>query len=107
MGEWFVAKATGTIDTIFWFALGSVGATDSTLYVRVDNSRIGPNYGPGVRPGPWDPPCQNWGYFVNTNDQDQGIAAFPDDATPPNTNAWTSTIAAGPPTLPPTIRNIW
>src|SRR5436309_16114345 len=31
MGEWFVAKATGSIDTVFWEALGSVGALDSTL----------------------------------------------------------------------------
>jgi hypothetical protein len=48
MGEWFVAKATGTIDTIFWEMLGSVGAKDSTAYVRIHNSRIGPDYGPGV-----------------------------------------------------------
>jgi hypothetical protein len=42
MGEWFVSKVTGTIETLFWEVLGSVGALDSTIYVRIHNSRIGP-----------------------------------------------------------------
>ena len=104
MGEWFVAKATGTIDTIYWESLGSVGAKDSLLYVRVHNSNIGPTYGPGVRPGPYQPPCQNWGYWVNTNDLDQGVAAFIDDATD---TTWHSTIASGPATGPPFSNVIW
>jgi hypothetical protein len=104
MGEWFVAKATGTIDTLFWETLGSVGALDSTLYLRIFNSRIGPTYGPGVRPGLYGPPCQNWGYYVNTNDHDQGIAAFKEDATD---TTWHSTIAGSvPPTLPPFLNVI-
>jgi len=107
MGEWFVAKASGTIDTIFWQVYGDVGAKDSTIYVRVHNSRIGPDYGPGVRPGPYAPPCQNWGYFINTNDQDQGVAAFPEDATPPDTTTWTSTVNSGPPTKWPFLNSIW
>ena len=107
LGEWFVAKATGTIDTIFWLGGTSIGALDSTIYLRIHNSRIGPDYGPGVRPGPYKPPCQNWGYFINTNDFDQGVAAFPEDATPPDTTTWTSTIAEGPPTKWPFLNSIW
>ncbi len=109
MGEWFVAKATGTIDAIFWEVLGEVGAKDSTVYIRIHNSRIGPGYGPGVYndSSNWGPPCQNWGYFLSTNDQDQGVAAFPDDATPIGNSTWTSTVAKGPPTLPPFTESIW
>src|SRR5262245_3075699 len=31
MGMWFVAKATGTIDTLFWNTLSTIGALDSQL----------------------------------------------------------------------------
>jgi hypothetical protein len=104
MGEWFVAKASGSIDTIFWEALGSVGAEDSTLYVRINTSAIGPTYGPGIYP--YRPPCQSWGYFINTNDLDQGIAAFTDDATD---TTWHSTInpVNGPSTRPPFGKTLW
>jgi len=109
MGEWFVSKATGTIDTLFWEVLGSVGAQDSTVYVRIHNSRIGPTYGPGIYndSSNWKPPCQNWGYFINTNDLDQGVAGFPEDATPPGASTWTSTIASGPVTKPPFTETLW
>lgn len=89
MGQWFVAKAVGTIDTIFWRNRASIGAYDSTIYIRVHRSIIGPDFGPGVRPGPYNPPCQNWGYWNNTNDLDMGVAAFREDATDTN---WISTI---------------
>jgi len=101
LGQWYVAKATGTIDSLFWDSNGNVGAAvmDSTVNVRIHHSVIGPNYGPGIRPGLFDPPCQNWGYWVNLNDQDQGVAAFPEDANP-FPGPFHSTIAhgtAGPP----------
>ena len=98
LGQWYVAKATGTIDTIFWDALG-VGALDSELIISIHQSNIGPTYGPGIRPGPFDPPCQNWGYWIDVTDNDQGIAAFPEDARPYN-GTFQSTITngtAGPP----------
>ncbi len=98
LGQWYVAKATGTIDSIYWDALG-VGALDSEILIRIHQSVIGPTYGPGVRPGPFDPPCQNWGYWINTGDLDQGVAAFPEDANP-YPGPFHSTIAhgtAGPP----------
>ncbi|MBI4547079.1 MAG: hypothetical protein HY707_03805, partial [Ignavibacteriae bacterium] len=105
MGEWFVAPAAGTIDTVFWFSLGSVGALDSLLYVRIHNSAIGPDSGPGVRPGPFNPPCANWGYWVNTNDLDQGVAAFPEEATDSN---WVSTYLPSTATsFPPFHNEIW
>ncbi len=98
LGQWYVAQAAGTIDTIFWTA-ADVGALDSELIISIHQSNIGLTYGPGIRPGPFDPPCQNWGYWIDTADADQGIAAFPEDAHPyPGT--FHSTIAngtAGPP----------
>ena len=98
------SKRTGTIDSVYWDALG-VGASDSIVKVRIHQSVIGPNYGPGVRPGPFDPPCQNWGYWIDTTDADQGIAAFPEDAKPfPGT--FHSTIANGTAT-PPVGASIW
>ena len=81
LGEWFVAPASGTIDSIFWFNRALIGAYDSTVYLRVHRSNIGPAYGPGARPGPFNPPCQNWGYWENLNDLDQHVAAFIEDAT--------------------------
>ncbi|HMD13913.1 MAG TPA: hypothetical protein VKI62_04760, partial [Bacteroidota bacterium] len=89
---------TGTIDTIFWEAT-DVGALDSTLSIYIRQSNIGPTYGPGIRPGPFDPPCQNWGYWIDISDSDQGIGAFPEDANP-YPGSFQSTIAhgtAGPP----------
>ena len=98
MAQWFVAKASGTIDTIFWRNLGSVGALDSILYLRIMESKIGPDYGPGIRPGPYNPPCASWGYWRNTNDLDQGIAPFADMATD---TTWVSTYNGPTPSLPP------
>lgn len=108
LGEWFVAKASGTIDTIFWRNRAAIGAYDSTIFLRVHRSVIGPDYGPGVRPGPFNPPCQNWGYWTNTNDLDQGIAAFVEEGTPANDSSWVSTInGSSVPSLPPFSKELW
>ena len=100
-GQWFMAPATGTIDTIFWHAGPFVGALDSEVIIRVHRSLIGPNYGPGDRPGPFNPPCQNWGYWINTNDADQGVSAFPEQATD---TAWVSTYKTHDPGPQPVTR---
>lgn len=105
LGQWFVAKATGTIDTLFWFGGEVNTALDSTVRVRIHNSIIGPDFGPGIRPGPYNPPCQNWGYWTNTNDLDQGVAAFIEEATD---TTWTSTINHSPePSRAPFANEIW
>ncbi|HLB00684.1 MAG TPA: hypothetical protein VJO14_04795, partial [Bacteroidota bacterium] len=104
IGQWFVAKATGTIDTVFWYMPGEINTYDSTLYSRIQQSNIGPDYGPGVRPGPYDPPCQSWGYWINTNDPDQGVAAFIEEATD---TTWVSTINGPVPSVPPFNPEIW
>ncbi len=104
MGEWFLAKASGTIDTLFWEVLSDVGALDSTVFVRVHESNIGPSAGPGIRPGPYNPPCQNWGYWVNTADLDQGVAAFPEDATD---TTWHSTYNGPINSFPPFGNSLW
>ncbi len=106
MGQWFVAPASGTIDTVFWDC-GAVNnpANDSILKLRIHNSVIGPAYGPGIRPGPFDPPCQNWGYWADNTDNDQGVAAFPEDANP-FPGPFHSTIAHGT-AGPPFANEIW
>src|SRR5713101_2407592 len=90
MGEWFIAPASGTIDTIFWEALGSVGALDSLVSVRIFKSNIYPGRGPGFRP--YRPPCGPWGYYPSVYDSDQGITPFKDEATD---TQWVSTTRPG------------
>ncbi|MBI4810206.1 MAG: hypothetical protein HY800_01935 [Ignavibacteriales bacterium] len=103
MGQWFVAKASGTIDTVFWYNNWSeIGAKDSLVYVRIHESFIGPNYGPGIRPGPFPPPCQSWGYWKTTNDADNGVGAFIDDLSPTEDTTWYSTIRDTNNSLPDT-----
>ncbi len=86
MAMWFVAPYTGHIDTIFWSG-GTNNGLDSEVVIRVHKSNIGPHSGPGFDfPGP----CTNWGYYPNTNDGDQGIGAYPDEATGP----WVSTVGS-------------
>jgi len=109
MGMWFIAQASGTIDTLFWDIPtdqpnATIGALDSTVYVRVHESNIGPDLGPGVRPGPYNPPCQNWGYWTNTNDLDQKVAAFPEDATD---TTWHSTYNGPVNSFPPFGNGLW
>ncbi len=66
-----------------------------------------------------------WGFFTSTNDLDGqannpgyfpglgigGVAAFPGDATPPDTTAWVSTMHLqyphAPASFPPTAEEIW
>jgi len=106
MGQWYVAPAPGTIDSIF-FQVGNAGdmLSDSTVFVRVHSSAIGRNFGPGIRPGPYNPPCQPWGYWTNTNDPDMGVTAFPEDATDTN---WISTYpGSGISSVPPVGEIRW
>ncbi|MBI4810775.1 MAG: hypothetical protein HY800_04920, partial [Ignavibacteriales bacterium] len=73
MGQWYVAKASGTIDTFYFYAYNLVGAKDSILWLRIHESNIGPSYGPGIGAYAAYPPCQNWGYWKTTNDADNGV----------------------------------
>jgi len=59
IGQWFEAKASGTIDTVFWYNGWSyVGAKDSMVFLRIHESRVGYHFGPGVPPYP--AACQFW-----------------------------------------------
>ncbi len=106
-GEWFVMPADGTLDTLYFLTGDQVGPSplqwpgtmDSTVIFRILESNITPTQGPGVRPGPYHPPCASWGYFVSTNDPESGIAPFVEDATPPDSTSWVPT------NLPPSGRD--
>ncbi|MGA2625303.1 MAG: hypothetical protein ABSF91_15730 [Bacteroidota bacterium] len=132
-GEWFTVPTDGVIDTFYTYHPGgSQGMNaDSSLTLRMMASRIyngsGPGFGPfaAYLPGPADPTLGNnprcWGYFTNTNDLEGqaynisppvgGVAAFPGDATPPDTTAWVSTLQRqfpdAPVTFPPTGYEVW
>ncbi len=109
MAEWFEAPSSGSIDTIFWVQ-NAVCAADSTLFVRIFHSSVYTGHGPG-----WDgypaphgaPEVTCWGYYINSNDQENGIAAFPEDSTGP----WVSTIDSfrysPQPSFPPTGASLW
>ncbi len=104
VGQWFVMPVTGTIDALYWEMLGTIEAFDSTIYISIHRSRIGPNYGPGANgSNPFRAPCQQWGYYMNTDDPIGSISPFIDQATDTN---WVSTITSslyGDSTQSPTI----
>ncbi len=104
LGQWYVAHFTGTIDTLFFATGGVIDAFDSTVYVRIFRSNITPSAGPGIRPGPYNPPCQPWGYYLNSNDLDRGITPFKDEATDTN---WVSTYNGTTPSFDPLGEEIW
>ena len=87
LGMWFIAQAEGTLDTLYWY-MNDIGNSDSTLSIRIFKSNIYHGQGPGFSPYP--PPCLNWGYYIDTNDLDNGITPFRDMATDPQ---WISTAA--------------
>ncbi|MDI6765589.1 MAG: hypothetical protein QME52_02005 [Bacteroidota bacterium] len=96
IATWFIAPASGYIDTIFC-SVGDVNGVDTLLMKCVAQiSRIGPNLGPGISPYP--PPPQNWGHFINTHDSYSGIGAFWWEATD---TTWYSTVSGSVPSIPP------
>ncbi len=113
-GEWFVIPASGTIDTFYFQTYENVGparsvpgSMDSTVIFRIFQSFITPTHGPGIRPGPYRPPCTSWGYWVNTNDDDQGVAAFREDATDTTWIATNLLFGDAAPSFPPFGASLW
>ncbi len=102
MAMWYIAPASGTIDTMYWFMSNYIGARDSLVRIRVFKSNINKGRGPGSSPYP--PPCMNWGYYINTNDYDQGISPYRDEATDTN---WISTAPYGLTTFDPLGEELW
>jgi hypothetical protein len=105
MGEYFVAPARGTIDSFYWRPNGTISAVDSLVIVRIFKSFIDDTHGPGF--GGYPRPCRSWGYYTNTSDLENGVAAFVEDATDPT---WHSTIELNggtSPSFPPFGKAIW
>jgi hypothetical protein len=102
VGMWYVAPASGSIDTVFWWA-ADVGSLDSTVTLRLFHSNIYPGSGPGYDGYP-KPGKLCWGYYVSTNDLDNGVAAFPEDATD---TTWHSTVSGAIPSFSPMGNEIW
>ncbi len=102
MAMWYTAPASGTIDTVFVYNL-DVGTEDSTVTVRLFNSNIYPGSGPGYNGYP-KPGKLCWGYYESTNDDDNGLAAFPEDATD---TTWFSTVPGALPSFSPMGTEIW
>jgi len=102
MAVWYLAPANGTIDTVFIYNL-DVGTQDSTVTVRLFNSNIYPGSGPGYDGYP-KPGKLCWGYYLSTNDDDNGLSPFPEDATD---TTWHSTVPGGLPSFSPMGTEIW
>jgi hypothetical protein len=104
VAEWFSPPATGTLDSVFWFQSANVCAPDSGLVLRLFKSNIHEGHGPGYEGYPAASSSTCWGYWESTADLEDGVAAFPEDATGP----WTSTVTGGPgPSYPPVDSSIW
>ncbi|MBI4546881.1 MAG: hypothetical protein HY707_02800, partial [Ignavibacteriae bacterium] len=102
IGTWFIMPADGTIDTIFWLMGSQVNSLDSLAYLRIHASNINENRGPGD--GTYPPPCTPWGYYINTNDLDQGIAPFIEEASDIH---WISTVPGTTLSFPPMGDDLW
>lgn len=90
VANWFTAPASGRIDSVF-FAVTPAAADSASnfphfLYVRIFKSNVWETQGPG-NDGYTAPPRICWGYFNSVWDDDNGIAAFPNE-TPDS--AWVS-----------------
>jgi hypothetical protein len=104
MGEWFVAPVRGTIDTFYFIPNGSISTVDSTVIVRIFKSNIFPGHGPGYD---YPPPCLSWGYWLNTNDPESGIAAFIQDATDTTWHSTADSNGSSSPSFEPFGSAVW
>ncbi len=94
-----IAPATGTLDSLH-FSMCDVGALDNIVKIRIFKSTIGTKSGPGI--GGYSE-CSPWGYFPNSFDADQNLAAFTYDAT----GSWVSTTGGSPASFPLQGNEIW
>ncbi len=75
LAMWFVAPASGTIDTLF-LDIHETGKLDSVISLGIFKSNVYPRHGPAYPPYP-PPSCLPWGYYKNSNDLDPvGSATF-------------------------------
>ena len=101
--QWYIAPVTGRLDTLYFVIADMYGLLqDSIVNIRFLKSEISNNHGPSD--GTYPDPCTPWGYYTNTSDSDNGIAAFPEEATD---TTWHSTAGGTTPSFPPMGVNIW
>ncbi|MBI3189426.1 MAG: hypothetical protein HYZ33_02140, partial [Ignavibacteriales bacterium] len=98
LGQWFVARFNGRIDTLFWIHFND-SFINHTLTVRIFRSNINLSRGPGIVPFP--PPCTPWGYFQNTYMNE--ISPFKKS----NDDYWVSTVSSDSLSFPPFGEEIW
>ncbi|MBI3765739.1 MAG: T9SS type A sorting domain-containing protein, partial [Ignavibacteriales bacterium] len=102
LAMWFIAPGNGMIDTLFWLKGNYYPQSEPDLVtVRIHKSNVTPAHGPGAD---FPSNCITWGYFSNSNDLDQGISPFIEDATD---TTWFSTIEQPYHTFPPMGDEIW
>ena len=101
LGKMFPVPGSGTLDTLY-FEIGNVSSISAQAKIRIFHSKVGSHTGPGF--GSYAGGCQNWGYYNNTHDPDQGITPFKDAATDTH---WVSTISGSSPSFYPLGDEIW
>jgi hypothetical protein len=101
LGQQFVVFGTGTLDT-FYFQVGKISSVSQQVKIRIFKSMVGTRSGPGF--GSYDGGTQNWGYYPNANDPEEGITPFKDIATDTH---WVSTISGLTPSFSPLGNEIW
>ncbi|MFI5253317.1 MAG: FlgD immunoglobulin-like domain containing protein [Bacteroidota bacterium] len=85
---WFETPVPGRIESVYvWMGPDSGAAYPGKLTMRIHHSNLSTSHAPGWTPY-IAPPRLCWGYFNNTGDADQGLAAFLEDASDPT---WHST----------------
>ena len=104
LGQWYVSNATGRIDSVFWVTAFMSEDMDTVVELRIHKSNISPTAGPGIRPGPYNPPCQTWGYYIDTSDTPYTSRAFREDAVNPK---WVSTYYGSTPSFEPFSEEVW
>jgi hypothetical protein len=98
LGQWYVTRFSGRIDTLFWYMNGSF-PSNTFLQINIFRSNVSRTRGPGVSPFP--PPCSPWGYYQNTYTNE--VSPFKES----NDYFWVSTVDGDSLSFPPFGEELW